>query len=80
MGIASLILGFLSLISIFLTLIFKVSFGGISSIMAIVGLILGIMQNKQQKDNKAVTGIFLSIMYIVIFIIVVVRNIIVTNI
>lgn len=80
MGIASLILGFLSLISIFLTLIFKVSFGGISSIMAIVGLILGFMQNKQQKDNKAVTGIFLSIMYIVIFIIVVVRNIIVTNI
>ena len=34
MGIASLVLGILSLVSMFLILIFKISFGAIPSIMA----------------------------------------------
>lgn len=79
MGIASLVLGILSLNSMFLILIFKISFGAIPSIMAIVGIILGIMQNKQQKDNKATTGIILCVMYIVIFIIIAIRSIMIMN-
>ena len=79
MGIASLVLGILSLVSMFLILIFKISFGAIPSIMAIVGIILGIIQNKQQKDNKATTGIILCVMYIVIFIIIAIRSIMIMN-
>ena len=79
MGIASLVLGILSLVSMFLILTFKISFGAIPSIMAIVGIILGIIQNKQQKDNKATTGIILCVMYIVIFIIIAIRSIMIMN-
>lgn len=79
MGIASLVLGILSLISMFLILVFKISFGAIPSIMAIVCIILGIMQNNQQKDNKATTGIILCVMYIVIFIIIAIRSIMIMN-
>lgn len=79
MRIASLVLGILSLVSMFLILIFKISFGAIPSIMAIVGIILGIIQNKQQKDNKATTGIILCVMYIVIFIIIAIRSIMIMN-
>ena len=79
MGIDSLVLGILSLVSMFLILIFKISFGAIPSIMAIVGIILGIIQNKQQKDNKATTGIILCVMYIVIFIIIAIRSIMIMN-
>ncbi len=79
MVIASLVLGILSLVSMFLILIFKISFGAIPSIMAIVGIILGFMQNKKQKDNKATTGIILCVMYIVIFIIIAIRSIMIMN-
>jgi hypothetical protein len=76
MGIASLILGILSLILLFLVLIFKISFGAIPTIMAIVGIILGIMDNKQQKNSKATAGIILCIIYIAIFIITAVGSVI----
>ena len=75
MGIASLILGIVSLVMMFLVLVAKISFGAIPSICAIVGIILGIMQNKQEKDNKASTGIVLCLIYVVIFIIIAVRGV-----
>lgn len=75
MGIASLILGIVSLVMMFLVLVAKISFGAIPSICAIVGIILGIMQNKQEKDSKATTGIVLCLIYVAIFIIVAVRGV-----
>lgn len=76
MGIASLILGIVSLVMMFLVLVAKISFGAIPSICAIVGIILGIMQNKQEKDSKATTGIVLCLIYVAIFIIVAVRSVV----
>lgn len=76
MGIASLILGIVSLVMMFLVLVAKISFGAIPSICAIVGIILGIMQNKKEKESKATTGIILCLVYIVIFIIIAVRGVI----
>lgn len=75
MGIASLILGILSLVMMFLSLISKISFGAIPSICAIVGIILGIMQNKKERDGKATAGIVLCLIYILIFIIIAVSGI-----
>jgi len=75
MGIASLVLGILSLIAMFFILVFKISFGAIPSIMAIVGIILGIMDNKQQKNRQATTGIILCGIYIAIFIIIAIKSI-----
>ena len=54
MGIASLILGIISLIMMFLVIVAKISFGAIPTICAIVGIIIGIMQNKKEKDQKAI--------------------------
>lgn len=76
MGTASLILGIVSLIMMFLVLVFKISFGAIPSICAIIGIILGIMQNKKAKDSKATIGIILSLIYVGIFIIIVIRSVI----
>lgn len=75
MGLASLILGIISLVLMFLTLSTKISFGAIPSICAIIGIILGIMQNKEEKNNKATTGIILCLIYVVIFIIIAIRGI-----
>lgn len=77
MAIASLILGIASLIMIFLSITIKISFGVIPSICAIIGLILGIMQNKKEKDSKATIGIIAGIIYIVLFIIIAVRGILI---
>lgn len=76
MGLASLILGIISLIMIFIVLVAKISFGAIPSVCAIVGIIFGIMQNKQKKDIKATFGIMLCLIYVVIFIIIAIRGII----
>ena len=64
MGIASLILGIASLVMMFLVIIAKISFGVIPTICAIVGIIIGIMQNKKEKDQKATIGIVLCLIYI----------------
>jgi len=74
MGIASLVLGIVSVIMMFLVIVAKISFGAIPTICAIVGIILGIMQNKREKDKKATIGIVLCLIYIAIFIIIVVRG------
>lgn len=76
MGIASLILGIVSLVMMFLVIVAKISFGSIPTICAIVGIVLGIMQNKKEKDQKATIGIALCLIYIAIFIIIVVRSVI----
>lgn len=75
MGITSLILGILSLVMVFLVIVAKISFGAIPTICSIVGIILGIMQNKKEKDKKATIGIVLCLIYIAIFIIILVRGI-----
>ena len=76
MGIASLILGIISLIMMFLVIVAKISFGAIPTICAIVGIIIGIMQNKKEKDQKDTIGIALCLIYIAIFIIIAVRGVI----
>lgn len=76
MGTASLILGIVSLIMMFLVLVSKISFGAIPSLCAIIGIILGIMQNKKEKDNKATIGIILCLIYVGIFIIIAIRSVI----
>ena len=76
MGIASLILGIVSLVMMLLVFTAKISFGAIPSICAIVGIILGIMQNKNEKDNKATIGIILCVIYIVIFVIIAVSSVV----
>lgn len=76
MGIASLILGSVSLVMMFLVIVAKISFGAIPTICAIVGIIIGIMQNKKEKDQKATIGIALCLIYIAIFIIIAVRSVI----
>ena len=50
MGIASLSLGILSLIMIFLFIIAQMSFGAIPSYFAIAGIVLGIMGIKNEND------------------------------
>ena len=70
MGIASFILGIIALGMMLLIFVFKISFGSAPSLCAIVGLILGIIQYKKDKDRNAKKGIILAIIYIVIFIIV----------
>ena len=75
MGIASLVLGIVSLTMAFLELTEHILFGAIPSTCAIVGVILGIMQNKQEKDNKATIGIVLCIIYAIVFIVAVVSGI-----
>ncbi len=75
MGMVSLILGIISLIMMFLIIVTKISFGAIPSICAIVGIVLGIIQNKKEKDKKATIGIVLCLIYIAIFIIIAVRSI-----
>jgi len=76
MGIASLVLGIVSVIMMFLVIVAKISFGAIPTICAIVGIIIGIMQNKKEKDQKATIGIALCLIYIAIFIIIAVRGVI----
>lgn len=76
MGIASLILGSVSLVMMFLVIVAKISFGAIPTICAIVGIIIGIMQNKKEKNQKATIGIALCLIYIAIFIIIAVRSVI----
>lgn len=76
MGIASLILGIVSLVMMFFVIIAKISFGAIPTICAIVGIVLGIMQNKKEKDKKATIGIVLCVIYIAVFIIIAVRSVI----
>lgn len=75
MGIASLISGIVSLVMMFFVVVAKISFGSIPSICAILGIILGIMQNKKEKDSKATAGIILCLIYVVIFIIIAVRGV-----
>ena len=75
MGIASLVLGVVSLVMMFLVIVTKISFGAIPTICAIVGIVLGIMQNKKEKDKKATIGVVLCLIYIAIFIIIAVRGV-----
>ena len=75
MGMASLILGIISLVMMFLTIVARISFEAIPTICAIIGIVLGIMQNKKEKDKKATIGIVLCLIYIAIFIIIAVRGV-----
>lgn len=76
MGLASLILGGLGLGMMFLTLLAKISFGSIPTICVIIGLILGIMDMKKEKNKQAMTGIILCCIYILIFIIIAIRSVV----
>lgn len=75
MGITSLVLGIISIVMMFLVIVAKISFGAIPTICAIVGIIIGIVQNKKEKDKKATIGIALCLLYIAIFIIIIVRSV-----
>ena len=75
MGIASLVLGILSLVAMILMFAFKISFGAIPSVMAIVGIVLGIMDIKNNKNKMAITGLILCAIYFIIFIFIVIRSV-----
>ena len=55
MGIASLILESVSLVMMFLVIVAKISFGAIPTICAIVGIIIGIVQNKKETSHKVIS-------------------------
>ena len=74
MGITSLILGIVSLVLMLLVLTIEISFGILPIICAIVGIVIGIMQNKKEKDLKATIGIILCVIYIILFIFFAIRS------
>ena len=74
MGIASLILGIISLVMMFLVLVAKISFGAIPTIIAIIGIILGIMGIKNENDVKAKLGLVFSIIYFLIFLVIAIHT------
>ena len=80
MGVASLILGILSLVMLALAMFRSISFGAIPTLFAIAGLISGIKEiNEKRKNNEgckqSVIGVILCSIYIIIFIITVITSV-----
>ncbi len=62
MGVASLILGIISVV----IALFISGFGWIAALLGIVGIILGAMARKNGKDGVATAGLVLSIIGVVL--------------
>ena len=77
MGIASLILGILSMGMLALIIIVRINLDAIPTILAMIGLILGIKGRKQEKSRQATIGIVLCSTYLGIFLITIIRSILI---
>lgn len=80
MGTTSLIFGIISLVMLLLVIIRVFSFGAIPTILAIIGLIMGIKDIISKKNNnedyrQSVIGVILCSIYLIIFIITIITSV-----